>query len=317
MSKKRVYLSPMEVKAEFNKVRELNGLTPETEKVIVKGIVENAIQNNSFGDKTVLYIQPYYIHIPAWQRKLNISKALNIGNKYNKHKWGKPIILYVNERLIVIDGNHRIYGALATGMEKVVVRIVTDLTEAEAIDIFLEQDNDRRFMSPSDKFCAALEAKKPEYLKFKEICESNSVQIKGDFANIENPVGVFTSITDGTKMAKSHPELLDKILKMLGKLQWNAGNNAYEGKAYSAKVIRVFKALYAYYSDKEELMENILLNCCKGSEYFNDNLSKKLQDSLFDFLAKVIDQNINDVVQPMPKKKKAGKARTKAIAVVN
>ena len=63
-------------------------------------------------------------------------------------------------------------------------------------------------------------------------------------------------------------------------------------KAFSAKVLRVFKKLYAYYSGRETDMERVLLNNCKGSKYFNDNLSEKWQDSLFDFLSDVIEKNI-------------------------
>ena len=40
-------------------------------------------------------------------------------------------------------------------------------------------------------------------------------------------------------------------------------------------------------------MERVLLNNCKGSKFFNDNLSEKWQDSLFDFLSDVIEKNID------------------------
>lgn len=148
-------------------------------------------------------------------------------------------------------------------------------------------------MSPQDTYSAALEAKKEEYVALKRICNNNHVAVKGDQQAIENPVGILTSISDGVSLAKNNPDLLDRILSIIGKLQWNAGKSAYEGKAYTAKVIRVFKKLYAYYSGREIEMETVLLNNCKGSKYFNDNLVEKWQDSLFDYLSNVIEKNID------------------------
>lgn len=127
----------------------------------------------------------------------------------------------------------------------------------------------------------------------KRICNNNHVAVKGDQEPIKNPIGILTSISDGISLAKNNPDLLNRILSIIGKLQWNAGKSAYDGKAYTAKVIRVFKKLYAYYSGREIEMETVLLNNCKGSKYFNDNLVEKWQDSLFDYLSNVIEKNID------------------------
>ena len=54
-------------------------------------------------------------------------------------------------------------------------------------------------------------------------------------------------------------------------------------------------------------MENVLLNKCKGSQYFNDNLNEKWQDTMFDFLNGIIEQNIDipvAAVQSTPKTRK-------------
>ena len=101
-------------------------------------------------------------------------------------------------------------------------------------------------------------------------------------------------------------------MSIIGKLQWNAGKSAYDGKAYTAKVIRVFKKLYAYYSGREIEMETVLLNNCKGSKYFNDNLVEKWQDSFFDYLSTIIEQNIN--IPTVAVKKSTPKTRRKKTA---
>lgn len=115
-------------------------------------------------------------------------------------------------------------------------------------------------------------------------------------------------------MSRACPDLLDRILQLIVKLQWNGGKTYREGKAFSAKVLRVFRKLYAYYSGRETDMERVLLNNCKGSKYFNDNLSEKWQDSLFDFLSGVIERSIDIPViesKTTPRKRTTKKAVAK------
>lgn len=296
--KKRTYLNPMETEEILGKARKDAEISEVTEREVVKGWLNQAKLSGKFGDKILLCVNPIYIHIPTWQRKLYIPKAESIGNHYNPHKWDTPKVLFINGKLYVIEGQHRIYGAFLGKKDNVVVEVLTGVSEAEAIEIFLDQGKDRRGISPQDKYGAAIEAGKPEYLELKRICEKNKVRVKGDLNSIKNPVGIFSSISDGVGMAKSNPELLDRILMMIGKLQWNVSTDESDGKAYSAKVIRVFKKLYAYYSGNEKTMENILLTNCKGGEYFNNNLAKRGQDVMFDYLANIIEQNINIAVIP-------------------
>ena len=95
-------------------------------------------------------------------------------------------------------------------------------------------------------------------------------------------------------------------------MKWNAGRSVRDGKAYSSKVIRNFKNLYAYYAGRENEMENVLLNNCKGSQYFNDNLNEKWQDTMFDFLNGIIEQNIDiPVASTQSAPKTTGKKKVK------
>lgn len=289
------YLTAREVEAKLNERRNEEGLTDKTEKRIVKTLVQNAIDNNRTGDSIHMIVEPFYIHTPEWQRDLNITKAMRIGNHFEPVLWDDPKVIYINGILMVIDGNHRVYGTCFSGKEKINVRLITDITMKEAIQIFLDQSKNRKSISPADGFSAAITAEIPEYLKMKEICDKHHVQIKGDINPIDNPVGFFTSVNDGVTMAKSNPALLDRILSLLGKLQWNLGSGIYEGKAYNAKVFRSLKLLYAYHSGNEKQLEDILLSNCKGSAYFNEHLAKKWQDSLFDHLATVVENGMKTV----------------------
>lgn len=307
MSKKRVYLTPLEAEAELEKARKEIGFCGKLEAAAVKTMVETAKQNGKFGDKILIVLSPVYIHIPKWQRKLYLPRAISIGNNYEKHKWEVPKILYHNDQLICVDGMHRIYGSFLGKLDSVTIEIITDMSEQEAINLFLDQGSDRKNMSPTDIYSAALAAEKKEYLILKKICDKNHVQVKGDINPIKNPVGILTSLSDGISLARYNPELLNKILALINKLQWNGGKGAYMGKAYSAKVLRVLKKLYAYYSDREDMLETILLNNCKGAEFFNNNLAEKYQDTLFDYLSMIIEANINIAII-MPHKSKVTKA---------
>lgn len=296
MCRKKMYLSPVEAEEVLTKERVKKQIVGTIELELIANMVEDAQNSKNFGDKVIMNIKPIYVHVPKWQRKLNINRAREIGEQYNPYKWEIPKVLYSDGKLIIIDGMHRVFGAFLGNLKSVLVEVLTGMTEREAINLFLEQGDDRRRMSPSDIYGASLVANKPEYIRLKKICTKNHVAVKGDIETISNPIGVLTSITDGVGLARSNPELLDRILVLLEKLQWNAGKSIYDGKAYSAKVIRVLKKLYAYYDGKEEQMEHILINVCKGSQYFNDNIVEKWQDSLFDYLADIVEKNLNIAV---------------------
>lgn len=298
---------PKAVESFLNDKRLLNDFLEVVERKIVEDKVEEAKQKLKSGEKAIININPLLIHVPTWQRDLDVNRAKRIATDYNPYKWELPKVMLHDKKLIIVDGEHRIIGAIFGGMKLVQVEVLVRITESEAIDLFLSQGDDRRRMSPQDTYSAALEAKKEEYVALKRICNNNHVAVKGDRKPVDNPVGILTPIKDGIKLAKSNPQLLDRILWLIGQLKWNAGKSVRDGKAYSSKVIRNFKNLYAYYAGREKEMENVLLNKCKGSQYFNDNLNEKWQDTMFDFLNGIIEQNIDipvAAVQSTPKTRK-------------
>lgn len=308
---KRNKITVKEANAFLDEVRAEKGIIEIVEKEIVGNLTENAKRNSCYGDKILMCINPIYIHFPDWQRELNRQRAEKIGKEYNAYKWEIPKIIVKNGKVYVIDGMHRTFGALLAGMENIIVELLTGINEEEAINLFLEQGDDRKNISPVDKYNAALTARKPEYIKLKEICEKNHVAVKGDQNPINNPIGILTSISDGVTLVKTVPETFDRMLSLLERLQWNAGNNASNGKVYSAKILRVFKKLYAYYIDRQDEMENVLLTVCKGSTYFNDNIIEKYQDTIFDFLSEVIERNIDVLIVGKKSKKPSAKANIK------
>lgn len=286
-------LEPIEVETMMDEARMLNNIIEVGERMVVSDKMEEARSKHDGREKAIISINPLLIHVPDWQRDLTVNTAKKIGAEFSPYKWDLPKIMHKNNKFYVVDGMHRVIGAYFGNMKLIQVEVLIGITEAEAVDLFLSQQDDRKNMTPVDTYSAALVAKKEEYVRLKAICDRNHVAVKGDRKPVDNPIGVLTPISDGVKMAKNCPDLLDRILKLIVKLQWNGGKSYRDGKAFSAKTLRVFKKLYSYYAGRETDMERVLLNNCKGSKYFNDNLSEKWQDSLFDFLSEVIERNID------------------------
>lgn len=285
---RRRFYNPAETEAMVQVAREKEGFTGKTEKFAMANIIGTAKRNGRIGDKTLVVVPPMYIHIPKWQRKLDMYKAEKIGLHYDKNKWEVPKVILNNGILECVDGMHRIIGAYIGNVEGVVVEIL-DITEKEAIDLFLNQTNDRSQMKPYDYLNASLEIEKAEYVSFKNICHKYNVQIKGD-ESLKNPVGEFTALTEGVGICRKNPNTLDSILNLICMLKWNKIDSN-KGNAFGAKYIRILKKLYAYYEDHSKV-ERILLENCSGAEWFNRNAEEMTQNQLFDYLSTLIVKNM-------------------------
>lgn len=283
---KKVYLKAKEAEMEMQEARNAEGFTGKNEKLLIANMVKAAKNNSRIGDKLLMVVDPKQIHIPDWQRRIKLARAYEIGSNYNSYKWDEPKVLLFNGILLCIDGQHRIFGAFKANKEDVVVEVM-ECTLEEAIDLFLSQSTDRAKMQPMDIYKAALAAKKPEYVKLHDICAKHNVAVKGDDIT-DNTVGTLTSISDGVGFTKGNPELLDRMLDLLGKLGWNGYADSYNGKAYTAKIIRALKRLYAYCEGRTTEMEETLIKNCKGTEFFVNNIMDKTQAQIFDYLSEIV-----------------------------
>ena len=102
------------------------------------------------------------------------------------------------------------------------------------------------------------------------------------------------------------------MLSLLGDLEWNGYADTYNGKAYTAKIIRALKSMYAYYEGRTEEMEEILVRKCKGTEFFVDNIMTKTQAKIFDFLSQIVKYEMENPFV-MNKNTKKTKAKAKAV----
>lgn len=83
---RRVYLKAKEAEMEMQEVRNAEGFTGKTEKLLIANMVKAAKNNSRIGDKLLMVIDPKYIHIPDWQRRIKLARAYEIGNNYNSYK---------------------------------------------------------------------------------------------------------------------------------------------------------------------------------------------------------------------------------------
>lgn len=283
---KRSFLFPEEAEAEVKTIRESEGIDEKTEKLFIKEVIKNAKTNSRIGDKVLICIDPKYIHYPEWQREIRLPKALSIGNNYDSKRWGLPSYWYNDGVLWAIEGQHRTYGSVKANKDAIVGEVI-ECSLKEAIDIFTDQTKGRTQVKPKDTYKAKIVGGDEDYLMLRDICHKYNIAVRGDRSK-ENKVGTLTSITDGIDLVRMNPDLLDHILSIITKLEWNGYADSYNGKAYTAKVIRALKALYAYTEGRTDEMEEALLEHCKGTEYFVENIMSKTQAQIFDYLSEIV-----------------------------
>lgn len=284
-------IKAIEAEKELQEARKADGFTGKMETSYIDRMIKDAKRNSMVGDKLQIVVNPIYIHIPSWQRDLKVARAYSIGHSYNKYKWDVPKVLYYKNKLWVVDGQHRIYGAFKGGLDSVVVEIM-ECSLKEAIELFMNQTNDRGRVYPVDIYRAALEINDPVAVTLRDTCHKYNVAVKGEEFDEKNTAGVLTPINHGEKMVKWGT--LDKVLALSARLQWNGtGEGKYKGKAYTAKPMRSLNTMYANYTDYEKEMENILVDKCHGAEWFEHNGNSTVSETKFlDTLRNIVNQEL-------------------------
>lgn len=74
------FMKATEVEVMMQETRNENGFSGQSEKMLVKNLVELAKSNGRIGDKILMVVSPSQIHMPKWQRKADVVRA-KINNK--------------------------------------------------------------------------------------------------------------------------------------------------------------------------------------------------------------------------------------------
>lgn len=135
-------VEPSVIEREMQEARNKEEFTGKVEAITIKQIVENAKVNSRFGDKILVNINPLHVHIPSWQRMCDVVAATEIGTKYNKYKWEVPKLLYLNGKLLCVDGMHRIYGASKGKLKQSFVKLLNVQKKKQSVYFFVKQMTD-------------------------------------------------------------------------------------------------------------------------------------------------------------------------------
>lgn len=131
---------------------------------------------------------------PVGQRSFKQAWGDNLATNLDLNQLGFPVINHRDGVYWIIDGQHRVYALKQNDFANDSLECVVyeDLTDAEAAHIFLGLD-DRRAISPFDKFGIACVAGAPRECEIRRIVEINNLKISK--RSEEGCIGAVGSLT--------------------------------------------------------------------------------------------------------------------------
>lgn len=242
-------------------------------------------------NKKYIVIDPTCLHIPHWQRDTDMAKVAEIATNFNDKKFD-PIKIYIKGDYIadVADGAHRVIALVKRNEGKpkdereFIIAEVLDCTEYEAMNIFFDQGAGRTSLSVADSYRAGINIGKPEYLKLKDICEKNNIQITAEENIIDNPIGKLTPSRTALRLADTPNNIMGRAIQLIKNLEWSGSKK----NAFLLRNLEVIKKLYANFGDE---VEEKLLNNCKGATFYESKvIPVKSNAELFDILSAEINE---------------------------
>lgn len=272
--------SPIETEKFINDRRNYSEVE---EKVEIKKALK---VSPTVANKKYIIIDPTCLHIPHWQRDTDMAKVAEIATNFNDKKFD-PIKIYIKGDYIadVADGAHRVVALVKRNEGKpkdereFIIAEVLDCTEYEAMNIFFDQGAGRTSLSVSDSYRAGINIGKSEYLKLKNICERNKIQITAEENIIDNPIGKLTPSRTALRLADTPNDIMEKAIRLIRNLEWSGSKK----NAFLLRNLEVIKKLYANFGDE---VEEKLLKKCKGAAFYESKVVPvKSNAELFDILS--------------------------------
>lgn len=222
------------------------------------------------GNKKYAVVLVSSLNVPEWQRDTNISRAKEISEQYDENKFD-PIKVYICKgKFYIADGAHRALSYLIANKLCILVEILDDITEEEAIDTFLEQSVGVKKMTQNDKWRAAIKRNLPQYITLRQVAIKNNIQIRVDNEKIENPIAYLSVTRRVLSLVDKDKEKFERILNLLKELEWCGTDKV---TAYSDCVFTALNNLYALYKGRENLLEKMLIKKCKGVTYYDSKIA--------------------------------------------
>jgi DNA-binding XRE family transcriptional regulator len=233
--------------------------------------VEKAKESGwKMGNKRYAVVLVSSLNIPEWQRDTNISRAKEISERYDENKFD-PIKVYVFKgKFYIADGAHRALAYLFANKLCILVEILDRVSEEEAVDTFLEQSIGIKKMTQNDRWRAAIKRNLPQYVTLREIAIKNNLQIRVDSEKIENPTAYLSVTRRILSLVDKDKNKFERILHILKELEWCGTDKV---TAYSDCVFTALNNLYALYKGREDILEKMLVEKCKGVTYYDAKIA--------------------------------------------
>ena len=260
------------------------------ERIAIEEVAKAKESGYKMGNKKYAVVLVSALNIPEWQRDTNISRAKEISEQYDENKFD-PIKVYIYKgKFYIADGAHRVLAYLLANKLCILVEILDDISEEDAIDTFLEQSIGVKKMTQNDKWRAAIKRNLPQYVALKEVAVRNNIQVRVDNEIIKNPIATLSVTHRVLSLVDKDKEKFERILNLLKELEWCGTDKV---TAYSDCVFTALNNLYTLYKDKENLLEKNLIKKCKGVTYYDAKIATTRSIArIFDTLSEEIGEEI-------------------------
>lgn len=190
-----------------------------------KMAVMNFKNAQKVGNKVFLDIPLESIRIDheMYQRPLQ-KHVRKIAKDWNEDKCDPLMVNYRSDGYFyVIDGQHRTEAAIMRGIESLVCVVFVGLSIKEEADIFTEQNEGTKKLTPFDTFKANICRGESIDTQIKEVCDKYGIKVVK-----QNTIKTLKSVTTAREIVRLHgKENLDWIFDLMKDAGWDAYKETY------------------------------------------------------------------------------------------
>lgn len=213
---------------------------PKPDPTLIEALLANATEAN--GERyCTLPVKMLEIDY-SYQRPANMEVVRKIAANWDTSKVSAPLVSHRDERLYVVDGQHRVKAAALAGVDILMCQVLTQKTRDEEVDIFVNQNVNKTNVSSYDSFYARCSKECDTFaLSMKELFDKYHVVYAnphaGQIGRNGKPIPRKPSLTAEGRLGGIETimktgecyglEMVENILSMIDLLNWHVMHNAY------------------------------------------------------------------------------------------
>lgn len=234
--------------ATMQRMNKENGYNTEEKKMAIT-LLKNA---QKVGNKVFLEIPLSLMRVDheMYQRALQ-RHVRTIAKNWNDDKCDPPMVNYRNDGYFyLIDGQHRFEAAAMRGLDSLVCCVFVGLSIKEEADLFTEQNEGTKKLSPFDTYKANLCRGEHIDTQIQEVCNKYGIKVEPG-AGIRK----LKSVTIARKIVRcSGKDTLDWIFGLISMCGWNNFKDT-----YGADVLQALYNVSTNYHDDLDDVKNKLV----------------------------------------------------------